>query len=291
MLFRDFAILVFVCLTWASNFIISKVALTELHTPPLFFSAVRFGLVLLATLPWLLPMPRPRWRIVIVGLLMGAGGFGLVSIGLMTASPSSAAVVTQLGVPITALLSIFILGERISWRRGLGIALTFCGAIAVMWDPNGLALSFGLIFVVASAFASAIGVVLVKQMGGVQPFQFQAWVGLSSVLPLAAASALIETRQVELALQAGWSFAATVLYAALAVSLLGHSLFFRLVQKYEANMISTLTLMCPLMAIGLGVVLLGDHFDARMMAGTAIVLVGVLLILVAPKQGGHRPPA
>jgi len=82
-----------------------------------------------------------------------------------------------------------------------------------------------------------------------------------------------------------------VLYAALAVSLLGHSLFFRLVQKYEANMISTLTLMCPLMAIGLGVVLLGDHFDARMMAGTAIVLVGVLLILVAPKQGGHRPPA
>ncbi|WP_204327023.1 hypothetical protein, partial [Stenotrophomonas maltophilia] len=79
------------------------VALTELHTPPLFFSAVRFGLVLLAALPWLLPMPRPRWRMVAAGLLMGAGGFGLVSIGLMTASPSSAAVVTQLGVPITAL--------------------------------------------------------------------------------------------------------------------------------------------------------------------------------------------
>ena len=286
MLPRDFALLIFVCLTWASNFIISKVALTELHIPPLFFSAVRFGLVLLVTLPWLLPMPRPRWRMLAVGLLMGAGGFGLVSIGLMTASPSSAAVVTQLGVPITALLSVFMLGERINWRRGIGITLAFSGAMAVMWDPNGLTLSFGLIFVLASAFASALGIVLVKQLGSVRPLQFQAWVGLSSALPLGLASALLETGQVTAARDAGWWFVATIVYAALAVSLAGHSLFFRLVQKYEANLISTLTLMCPLMAIGLGVVLLGDRFDWRMAAGTAVVLAGVLMIVITPRR--HR---
>ncbi|MCZ0734766.1 DMT family transporter [Phreatobacter sp. AB_2022a] len=289
MLPRDFAILVFVCLTWASNFIISKIALTELHTPPLFFSAVRFALVLLATLPWLLPMPRPRWRMLAVGLLMGAGGFGLVSIGLLTASPSSAAVVTQLGVPITALLSVVMLGERISWRRGIGIALAFSGAMAVMWNPSGLSLSYGLIFVLLSAFASALGIVLVKQLGSVQPFQFQAWVGLASAVPLGIASAMLETGQVRLALDAGWWFVATVVYAALAVSLAGHSLFFRLVQKYEANLISTLTLMCPLMAIGLGVVLLGDRFDGRMAAGTAVVLVGVLMIVITPRRGKGRP--
>lgn len=282
---RDFALLVFVCLTWASNFIISKVALTELHLPPLFFSAVRFGLVLLATLPWLLPMPRPRWRMLAVGLLMGAGGFGLVSIGLLTASPSSAAVVTQLGVPITALLSVFMLGERISWRRGIGIALAFSGAMAVMWNPSGLSLSYGLIFVLLSAFASALGIVMVKQLGSVQPFQFQAWVGLASAVPLGIASAFLETGQVTRAFEAGWWFVATVAYAALAVSLAGHSLFFRLVQKYEANLISTLTLMCPLMAIGLGVVLLGDRFDWRMAAGTAVVLAGVLMIVITPGRG------
>lgn len=288
MLPRDFAILVFVCLTWASNFIISKIALTELHIPPLFFSAVRFALVLLVTLPWLLPMPRPRWRMLAVGLLMGAGGFGLVSIGLLTASPSSAAVVTQLGVPITALLSVFMLGERISWRRGIGIALAFSGAMAVMWNPSGLSLSYGLIFVLLSALASALGIVLVKQLGSVQPFQFQAWVGLASAVPLGIASAMLETGQARLALDAGWWFVATVVYAALAVSLAGHSLFFRLVQKYEANLISTLTLMCPLMAIGLGVVLLGDRFDGRMAAGTAVVLVGVLMIVITPGRGKGR---
>ncbi len=163
MLVRDFILLMGVCLIWATNFVVTKLVLVHLDIPPLLFSSLRFALVLLVALPWLLPWPRPRWRIVVVGLMMGAGGFGLVSIGLMTATPSSAAVVTQLGVPLTALLSVFMLGERIGWRRGIGIALAFSGAIIVMYDPNGFALSFGLLFVLGSAFASAFGVVLLKK--------------------------------------------------------------------------------------------------------------------------------
>jgi drug/metabolite transporter (DMT)-like permease len=287
MLARDFAILVFVCFVWATNFVTTKLALTVLHLPPLFFSSLRFAIVFLFALPWLLPWPRPRLRIVIVGLCMGAGGFGLVSVGLMSATPASAAVVTQLGVPITALLSVFMLGERIGWRRGFGIALAFLGAVTVMYDPNGFALSFGLVFVLASAVTSAFGVVLMKKMENVQPMQFQAWVGLSSAVPLAFGSLALETGQVEAALSGGWLFVVALAYVALAVSLLGHSLFYTLVRKYEANLISTLTLMCPLMAIGLGVIVTGDRFDFRMMLGTAVVLAGVALILIAPR----KPPA
>jgi O-acetylserine/cysteine efflux transporter len=280
---RDFALLVFICLIWAANFIVTKLALAELNAPPLLFSTLRFTLVLLATLPWLLPMPRPRWRILVVGLLMGGGGFGLVSIGMLWATPSSAAVVTQLGVPLTALLSVAVLGERIGVRRGFGIALTFFGAIAVMFDPSGFSISFGLIFVAGSALASAIGLVLMKQMPGVAPMQFQAWVGLASAVPLGLASLAFESHPVERAWQGGWGFAAAVAFTALAVSLLGHTIFFRLVQRHEANLISTLTLMCPLMAIGMGVVLLGDPFDVRMAVGTLVVLAGVLMIVLGPK--------
>lgn len=284
MLARDFAILMFVCFVWATNFIATKLALTVLHLPPLFFSSARFLVVFLFALPWLLPWPRPRLRIVMVGLCMGAGGFGLVSIGLMSATPSSAAVVTQLGVPITALLSVFMLGERIGWRRGAGITLAFLGAMMVMYDPRGFALSFGLIFVLASAVTSALGMVLMKKMENVQPMQFQAWVGLSSSVPLAFGSLALETGQVEAVMASGWLFVGALAYVALAVSLLGHSLFYTLVRKYEANLISTLTLMCPLMAIGLGVIVTGDRFDLRMILGTAVVLAGVALILVAPRK-------
>ena len=284
MLVRDFILLMGVCLIWATNFVVTKLVLVHLDIPPLLFSSLRFALVLLVALPWLLPWPRPRWRIAVVGLMMGAGGFGLVSIGLMTATPSSAAVVTQLGVPLTALLSVFMLGERIGWRRGIVIALAFSGAIIVMYDPNGFALSFGLLFVLGSAFASAFGVVLLKKTENVAPLQFQAWVGLASSIPLGLASMGLETGQVERAAAAGWPFLAALAYTAIAVSLLGHSLFFKLVMKYEANLISTLTLMCPLMGIGLGVLITGDRFDLRMIAGTAVVLAGVAIILIAPKR-------
>ena len=57
-----------------------------------------------------------------------------------------------------------------------------------------------------------------------------------------------------------------------------------LIRKYEANLIAALTLMCPLMAIGLGVVITGDHFDLRMGLGTLVVLAGVLTIFLGPRR-------
>ena len=133
---RDFLILIAICLAWALNNIVSKLVVSSWHVPPLTYGALRFGIVMLATLPWLLPMPRPSWRILLVGLLMGGGTFALLFIGLKSISPSEAAVVSQAGVPITTLLSIVMLGERVHWRRALGIALTLAGVLIVVWQPG-----------------------------------------------------------------------------------------------------------------------------------------------------------
>src|SRR5205809_415986 len=96
---RDFAILAFVCVVWAMNNIVSKFVVTHLGVPPMFYAAMRFAVVSIAVFPWLRDMPRPRWRLVTVGLLMGGGTFSLVFMGLKTASPSAVAIVSQLGVP------------------------------------------------------------------------------------------------------------------------------------------------------------------------------------------------
>ena len=108
---RDFLLLVLICLVWGYSNVLSKIVVGNWGVPPLFFAAVRFAVVIAATIPWLLPMPRPRWRILVIGLLMGAGNFALLFIGLQTASPSAAAVVIQIGVPFTTLLSIVMLGS------------------------------------------------------------------------------------------------------------------------------------------------------------------------------------
>jgi drug/metabolite transporter (DMT)-like permease len=284
MSFRDFGLLVLVCLIWASNNIVSKYAVGPLASPPLFYAAARFLVVALATLPWLFPAPRPRWRLIVVALLMGGGNFALLFIGLKTATPSAAAVVGQLGVPITTVLSVVMLGERIRWRRAVGIGLTLAGALAVMWSPRGLSLSTGLLFVVGSAFTGSLGAVMMKQMEGVKPLQFQAWVGLASFAPLALLSAWLEPGQMQAGIAAGWPLLAAVLYSGLVVSVGAHTLYYLLIQRYEANLISPLTLMTPLATIGLGVALLHDPFGPRMAIGTAVALAGVLIIALRRNQ-------
>ncbi|WP_309607049.1 DMT family transporter [Phenylobacterium sp.] len=281
---RDFGLLALVCLVWASNNIVSKFVVSHLGLPPLFYAAVRFGIVAAATLPWLLPMPRPRWRLVVVATLMGGGNFALLFVGLKTSTPSAAAVVGQLGVPITTLLSVAMLGERVRWRRGLGIALTFVGALAVMWAPRGVPMSPGLMYVLAAAFAGSLGAVMMKQIEGVRPLQFQAWVGFASFWPLALLSALFEPGQMQQGIAAGWPFLASVLYSGLVVSVGGHTIYYMLIQRYEANLISPLTLMTPLATIGLGVAIFADPFGPRMAIGSAIALIGVLIIALRGNQ-------
>jgi drug/metabolite transporter (DMT)-like permease len=222
---RDFALLVAICLTWGSSNVLSKIVVGQWHIPPLFFAAARFAIVFAVTIPWLLPVPRPVWRIVVVGALMGAGNFALLFLGLRTASPSMAAVVIQASVPITTLLSVMILGERIHWRRGAGIALTLASVLLVVWRP-GFVISTGLLFVLGAAFAGSLGAIMMKQMDAVAPLRFQAWVGLTGVVSLGAASAVFEGHQWQTSLAAGWPFLAALLFSALFVSVCAHSAYY-----------------------------------------------------------------
>lgn len=275
---RDFGLLVLICAIWASNNIVSKIVVADWGVPPLFYAAVRFAIVMVVTLRWLPPIPRPIWRIVAVAMLMGGCNFALMFMALKTASPSAASIVLQLGVPITTLMSVFMLGEVIHWRRGVGIALTMAGALIVMWHPGGFAVSAGLLLVLAATVLGSLGAVMMKQMEGVKPMQFQAWVGFVSVWPLLALSFFMERDQWPVAFHTGWPFWLAVVYSALVVSVVCHTFYYSLIQRYEANLIAPLTLMTPLGTIALGVLITHDHFDGRMALGAALALAGVLIV-------------
>ncbi|WP_332772793.1 DMT family transporter [Phenylobacterium sp.] len=284
MALRDFALLVMVCLVWAANNIVSKFVVSYMDIPPLFYAAVRFAIVAVAVFPWLRPAPRPIWRLLVVALLMGGGNFALMFVGLRTSTPSSVAVVSQVMVPMTTFLSFMLLGERLTRRRLFGIGLTLLGALTVMWDPHGFRIAPGLLFVVGAAFMGSLGAVMLKQMDGLKPLQMQAWVGLSSFLPLIALSAWLEPGAAAVAVASGWPFVAAVLFSGLIVSVVGHTLYYGLIQRYEANLISPLTLMTPLATIGLGVLITHDPFDARMAFGASVAIAGVLIIALRPNQ-------
>ena len=280
---RHLALMVLVCLIWATNNIMSKLIVGTLHVPPLFFTALRFALVALVTLPWLLPMPRPAWRILLIGLFMGGGSFGLMFVALYWVSPSEAAVVVQASVPITALLSIVMLGERIRWRRGIGITLALLGVLLVMYQP-GFRLSSGMLFLIASAICGSFGAVMMKQMGDIAPLRFQAWVGLVGLCVVGPISLIAEPGAVDAAIAVGWPIVACVLYAALVTSVFAHTAYYFLIARYEANLVAPLTLLTPLMTIALGVWITGDHIDTKMIVGSAIALTGVLIIALRSRS-------
>ena len=81
-----------------------------------------------------------------------------------------------------------------------------------------------------------------------------------------------------------WPFVAAVVFSAVVVSILAHTAYYGLIQRYEANLIAPLTLMTPLFTIGMGVVVTHDHFDLRMGIGAALALLGVLIIALRRNQ-------
>lgn len=285
---RDFALVTLICVIWGMNNVISKIIVSELGVPPLFYAVARAAVILAAVAPWLLPIPRPAWRALAVGTLMGGGSFALLFVGLRTATPSASAVVSQLGVPMVTLLSVIVLGERIRWRRGLGIVLSLLGVLIVMWDPAGFHASTGLFFVAGSAFSGALGAIMLKQMSDIRPLRFQAWVGFSTLIFCGVLSALFESEQLGHALAAGWPFLGMVLFSALCTSVFAHTQYYGLIQRYEANLVAPLTLMAPLFTIILGVLITHDHFDLRMVLGSLVALTGVLIIAVRPNRAMPR---
>ena len=106
----------------------------------------------------------------------------------------------------------------------------------------------------------------------------------ASITPDAALSAWLEPGAAAVAVASGWPFVAAVLFSGLIVSVVGHTLYYGLIQRYEANLISPLTLMTPLATIGLGVLITHDPFDARMAFGAAVAIAGVLIIALRPNQ-------
>lgn len=281
---RDFALIVGVCVLWASNNVVSKYAISVLGVAPLLYAALRFVLVAILTARWLLPARPPVWRLALIGVLMGAGNFGLFFLGMKDATVASAAIVAQVGVPVSALFSMVVLRERIRPWRAFGILLTLAGTVAIIWDGGALALSGGLLFVAAGASMGALAAVLIKTIDGVKPLQLQAWVSFSSLWPLLALSAILEPGAWHAGVWGHWQVWACIAYSGICASLIAHTVFYGLLQRHDATVIMPLTLMMPMFAVLMGVLFFGEALSARLLAGGAVVLVGVLFIVLRGAQ-------
>lgn len=280
----DFLSMVGICLIWAINAVLSRYVIAVAGVPPFFLSSCRFLLAALVLWPFLRPLPRPLVPVVATGLLMGAGHFGLLLSGYGLISAALAAILLQIGVPMTAILSAVMLRERIGLRRIIGIAIAFVGTIIVLWRPEEVSAGFGAGLVLLAAASLALGSVLLKSLGGMTPLRMQAWTATTSVLPLALVSTLLEQDQLAKANAHGVAFGSLLLFSALIVTVISHTAYYRLLRLYDASVVSSLTLMFPLMTVALGILVLGEKTTYSFWMGTALAIIGVAVILLRQKK-------
>ena len=280
---RDLALLVGMNLIWGLNLVVSKIGVGEFA--PIFFTAMRFGSLALFLVPMLRIHRGQMKNLLVAALLTGPLSFGLLFTGISRAQDASTvAIATQLGVPFSTVLSVWLLGEHIHWRRVLGIVLAFSGVVIIGFDPRVFAYRDGLGLVIASSFVAALGLIFVKRLSGVRPLELQAWIASVGGPVLLLMSLLLESGQRQSLLTATWKGWAALAFTAVLSSLIAHSAWYYLISRYPVTRLSPITLLSPLFGVFFGVTLLGDQLTARMLAGGAVTLAGVFIVVLRERR-------
>jgi O-acetylserine/cysteine efflux transporter len=274
---RHLALAVFINLMWGLNLLTAKFGVREI--PPILFAGLRLSIMLLVCLPWLRWFPGQMRNLFFVALFTGAGGFGLLAVGLgLSKDVSTVAIFTQLVVPFSTLLSVFMLGEVIHWRRKTGIALAFIGVFVIGFDPRAFSYLPGLICVVLQCLAAALGMIYVKRLRGVSPMQLQVWISIMALPVLLTLSFALEHGQVSAIQSASHIAWGAVLVAALGSSLIGQTGFFYLLRRYPVSSVAPLTVLSVIFGTIAGMLVNHDVLTGRMLFGGLLTLAGVLII-------------
>jgi drug/metabolite transporter (DMT)-like permease len=277
------------CVVWGSTWWVIRLCLDD--QPPLSSAALRFcvaGLVMAALAPRLARLeaapPPPRWLWITSGLTNFAGSYGLLYAAETVVPSGVAAVLWAIFPLLMAGSAVLFLGERLRLRQLAGFVVSFLGILTMF---SGALESIGqqsigwLLLVLASPVVSATGTTLVKKYGS----------GTSSVLlnrngmvfgaVLLCAAAFLREDPLVMA----WTWRATVatLYLALFGTALTFGVYFWLLRRAAASMLSLISYVTPVLAMVLGAVVDDGETNPWQWLGTGLVVTGVALVVARAK--------
>ena len=293
---------------WGSTY--TAIHIAGEHLPPPVVSAARclvttalmLGIALLRRQSLRVP-PGEGWRLALIGILFMSGNNMMLTWGETTV-PSGFASLIVSTVPIMIALMERALpgGEPLNRRGWAGTLLGTAGIAVLVWPSlhhlsparGGLRVSDGghagagtLICLLAALFF-AVGSVLSRR------FHFKADTFIATGWQIGAASVF----NLLFALTAGsfhhavWTprGLAAIAYLAVFGSLVGLVAFTYLLQHVPVTKVATYAFVNPIIAVLLGVVLLGERLAATELAGMAII-VGAVALVVLSRVGGTRSRA
>jgi drug/metabolite transporter (DMT)-like permease len=279
-----------VYLFWGSTYLAIDVAVQTI--PPALMCGVRFsiaGTVMLAvcaaTGRKIFYSPKQIALAAVVGLLLLMGGNLTLSYAELAVSSGLAALIIAITPLWFLVLDSLLLGDHhISGRGKAGLALGIVGLLVLVW-PQLQAGSMGRrefwasLNLIAGSFSWALGSVLSKRwQSGMDVFSATAW-----QVTAAGAGNLI------FALIAGdpshvvWTARgiSATLYLVVCGSWIGYTAYIWLLEHVPTSKVSTYAYVNPVVAVFLGWLILHERVDRFILAGSAIVVLSVILVTSA----------
>lgn len=266
---------------WGSTYLAIKFAVEQM--PPYLMLAVRFVAAggLLYGVMRLRGVRNPRanewWGSATVGALLLVTGMGSVGLAQSFGAPSGLAAVMVGTMPLWLTLFLRLQGERASRSDYVAMGLGMLGVVLLNLDGGMRGNPTATLLLIVSPVSWALGSALSRRLP-------QAAGGMGSAVQMLAAGALF----VPLGLVRGEQITAwpsvsgwlALLYLVFFGSLVGFSAYVHLLNKHvRPALMTSYAYVNPVVAVLLGMVFAGERFGGSAVAGMAMVVLSVLLVV------------
>jgi len=276
------------CGIWGSTWLFIKIGLADL--PPFTFAGIRF---LLASIILILLVAARRarwprtggewWLIAISGALQFTLNYGLVFWGEQYISSGLAAVL-QSTFPLFGLViaHLYLPHERMTTAKVLGVLLGIVGVAIIFSDQLSIAGSMALMGSVALVLSAVFGSysnVLVKARGTqIDPQVLAAGQMVCGLVPLLVIGLATEGNP----LMFHWTTKAvlSLMYLVVVGSVIAFALYYWLVRHMDVTTTMLIALVTPVVAVVLGMIVLHEKLNWRLLAGGACIIAGLALIVL-----------
>ncbi len=273
-------------LIWSTGFIVARYAMP--HAPPLTFLAMRYFLSIACFLFWIVlarvnwPVGRAQWaHLALTGVLMHAFYLGGVWMAVKAGMGSGLSALIVGLQPVLTALWLSATGGRVTRLQWLGLILGFIGLALVVsrkFGQGGEANAFNMALVIGALLSITLGTLYQKRW--VKPCDVRTAnaVQLGAAFIVTLPLALMETELMR------WNaeLTAALAWSVLAMTLGGSSLLYMLIQRGAAASVTSLMYLVPPVTAGMAWLLFGEPISALTLAGTAIVVLGVVLVVRQP---------
>jgi drug/metabolite transporter (DMT)-like permease len=275
------------CLIFGTTFLAIKIGL-EAGWIPYFSAGFRFfaaGLLVVVygfvTKQFPVPTKKHIIQFLVTGTCMTGITFGTLYWAEQYIPSSFAALLSATGPLFVALMHSKVEKVKITKVQFLGLGLGFLGIIFLTWPS--ISVQFDILWFIAClvivigesfyAFGTIYSKIVLKQ--GISALMLNGYQMLFGGLLLLLASFIVEKPNISHVNQTGWL---SLLYLIVIGSILGHGLYYWLIQKTNPAFPSTWLYVSPFISLVLDIWIQKETFHPLSILGGIIILAGVYLM-------------